>query len=128
MPDRPKSTRPPDWTDHGAFRAAFLERFEPEDRQVLQKAGSILAVQVISGDVHREPVLVSEFRAAIEDARMLRDYLEEIHASVQDELPTEAAEHLAREAAHWQRSASDLAHGMAASLQTATGEWPEDVS
>lgn len=128
MPDRPKSTRPPDWTDHGAFRAAFLERFQPADRQVLQKAGSILAVQVVSGDVHHESVVLSEFRAAIEDARMLRDYLAEIHANVEDELPTEAARYLTREAAHWRREASDLAHGMAASLQGATGEWPEEAS
>lgn len=68
----------PDWTDHGAYRAAFLEVFEPADRPALRKAGAILASQVMSGDPHKEPAVVSELEAAYDDARMLADYLLEI--------------------------------------------------
>jgi serine/threonine protein kinase HipA of HipAB toxin-antitoxin module len=116
----------PCWSEHGAYRAAFLEQFSPEDRRVLRRAGAILAARVLSRDTHHEPIVLSEFRAALEDARMLREYLRQIAETSVDELESEAAEHLAREAWYWQRQTDDLAHGMAASLQNATGEWPEE--
>ena len=116
----------PDWSEHGAYRAAFLEKFRPEYRPVLQKAGSILAVQVISGDRHNEPVVLSGFRAALEDARALADYLGQIAEEGALTTEGEPGEHLALEAWHWHRQAADLVHGMAASFQDATGEWPEE--
>lgn len=104
MPDREKSNPPPpltDWTDHGVFRAAFLERFDPKDRPVFRQAGKVLAVQVISGDVHHEPVVLSELEAAYRDAVALADYLREVWNKGEDVFPTERQQRLAERAHEW---------------------------
>jgi hypothetical protein len=105
-----------DWTSGGVFRAAFIQLFPPEDRPLLRRAGVVLALQALSGETHEEPLVISELRAAAEDARMLAVYLEDIHQKAQDPLPTERAERLAARAQEWSREAAALAEAIERAL------------
>jgi poly-gamma-glutamate capsule biosynthesis protein CapA/YwtB (metallophosphatase superfamily) len=68
------------------------------------------------------PVVVSHFRAAIDGARMLAEFLREIaEKAVETVLPTRKAWELAKEAASWHMSASDLVSNLEAVLKEATG-------
>jgi hypothetical protein len=107
-----------DWSEDGAFRAAFLELFAGEERSVLRRAGAILAGQAISGDTHDEPVVISHLAAAAEEARMLAVYLREIHEKAVDRLPTERAERLAARAKSWAGEAAALAEAIERALTT----------
>jgi hypothetical protein len=111
-----------DWTDHGIYRAAYLSLFDPDERDILRRAGIILAEQAISGDTSDDPVVVSHFRAAIDDARMLAEFLREIaEKAVGTEIPTRAGRRLAREARRWYVSAADLVSNLEAVFHEATG-------
>ena len=127
MSDRPKSTSPPsppDWTDHGAFRAAFLEVFEPEDRPALRKAGAILASQVMSGDPHKQPAVVSELGAAYDDARMLADYLLETWNRGEDTFPTARQHRLADRCKVWAGEIASIALAIRGALDSEDGSAP----
>jgi hypothetical protein len=125
MPDRQKSIPPrplADWTDHGIYRAAYLSLFDPDERDILRRAGVILAEQAISGDTSDDPAVVSHFRAAIDDARMLAEFLREIaEKAVGTEIPTKAGRRLAQEARRWRVSAADLVSNLEAVFHEATG-------
>lgn len=70
--------------------------------------------------VYRETFLRNRLRPDWREVvRRYGDLLEQLTAETTADL-------LAREAWHWHRVASDLAHGMAASCQIATGEWPAE--
>lgn len=105
-----------DWTSGGVFRAAFVQLFQPEDRPVLRHAGVVLALQALSGETHEEPLVISELRAAAEDARMLAVYLVDIHLKAEDPLPTGRAERLAARAQEWSREAAALAEAIERAL------------
>lgn len=124
MPDRQKSTPPPlaDWTDHGIYRAAYLSLFDPNERDILRRAGIVLAEKAISGDTSDDPVAVSHFRAAIDDARMLAELLREIaEKAVGTEIPSKAGRRLAQEARSWYVTAADLVSNLEAVFHEATG-------
>lgn len=111
-----------DWTEDGIYRAAYLSLFDAEDREALLRVGRVLASQAISGDTVDEPMGVAHFRAAIEDARMLAEYLREISEKSEGSvIPTRAGRRLVREARRWYVSAADLVANLEAVYDRATG-------
>lgn len=111
-----------DWTDHGVYRAAYLYLFPPDERDVLRRAGIILGEQAISGDTADDPAVVSHFRAAIDDARMLAEFLREIaEKGVGTEIPTAAGRRLAQAARLSHANAAVLVSDLETIFHEATG-------
>jgi hypothetical protein len=123
MPDQEQSTAAPvDWTDDGILRAAFLALFEPKDRALLRRAGSILACQVLSGETADNPEIVAHLRAASEDARMLAAFLQEIAEKRHGIEATDQEAALCLQAQRWRRDAADLAEEIEGEVQDVTGK------
>jgi hypothetical protein len=89
-----------DWTDDGIFRAAYLSLYDCEDREVLRRAGVILACQAISGDTPDDPVL-DPLRAVAEDLQMAGRHLREIAEKRQWSKLPDPEHDLCRQAEQW---------------------------
>jgi hypothetical protein len=121
--DTPSTAPPPvDWTDDGILRGAFLALFDPADREVLRRAGAILACQAIAGDEGGE-FIVRDLRAAGDDARMLARHLQQIAEMRHGSGDTTDRQHaLCLLAERWQRNAADIAFEIRGEVEEAPGE------
>jgi len=121
MPDQEQSTAAPvDWTEDGILRAVYLVLFEPADRAVLRRAGSILATQAVSSETADDPIL-DHLRAAAEDLRMCSRHLREIVDKRHWSETTDREVDLCRLAEHWQGNVADIAFEIEGELGDATG-------
>jgi hypothetical protein len=64
-----------EWTDDEIYRAAYLALFDDEEREVLRRAGVVVAVQAISGKVADRAFTVGDLEVPVEDLLMAARHL-----------------------------------------------------